>query len=383
MKRELSFSKAAAALASGLSFAVVMLFAGCAWDGKDSSVENSTNPSFEITDPGVETVAPVKKEAAEDVVLPKVYFTSDTTSVGLMAAYNALEKKPSATNKVAVKLHSGEGPNSNYLRPAFIKELVQLVNGTIVEANTAYGGNRATTALHKQVMIDRGFTAIAKTDILDEENSTSLPIPDGIRIKENFVGSHFTNYDFYVVLSHFKGHIMGGFGGAVKNISIGIASTKGKHWIHSAGKSSSDWQANKDRDAQEAFLESMAEAGKSIVDHLDGNIIFINVMSHISIDCDCFANPTKPAMHGIGILSSLDPIALDQACVDLVNKAPEAQKRTLVNRMTEQKAIKALEHGEAIGLGSKTYEFVDITDDGSTSIRTPIRLLPPTKRTDL
>jgi uncharacterized Fe-S center protein len=303
-----------------------------------------------------------------------------------MAAYNALEKKPSRANidagKVAVKLHSGEGPNSNYLKPAFIKELVQSVNGTIVEANTAYGGNRANTALHKQVMIDRGFTAIANTDILDENGSTSLPIPGGTRITQNFVGSHFTKYDSYVVLSHFKGHIMGGFGGAVKNISIGIASTEGKHWIHSAGKSRNNWQANTAQDKQEAFLESMAEAGKSIVTHLNGNIVYINVMNRISVDCDCFANPTEPDMHDIGILSSLDPVALDQACVDLVNKAPDAQKRTLVTRMTEQKAIRMLEHGAAIGLGSRTYEL-DTIYPGTTSVLTPPRVVPPTRRTDL
>jgi len=186
----------------------------------------------------------------------------------------------------------------------------------------------------------------------------------------------------FVVLSHFKGHTMGGFGGAVKNISIGIASTKGKHWIHSAGKSETNWQANRDSDAQEAFLESMAEAGKSIVTHLNGNIIYINVMNKMSVDCDCFPNPEKPDMHDIGILSSLDPIALDQACVDLVYAAPDSQKRRLVERMERQKAIRALEHGAAIGLGSKTY-ILDTITTGTTSVLPPSRVLPPTRRTDL
>jgi uncharacterized Fe-S center protein len=302
-----------------------------------------------------------------------VYFTSEITPEGLMAAYNALEKKPGGAHKVAVKLHSGEGPNSNYLRPAFIKELVQSVNGTIVEANTAYpGSSRATTAAHKRVMEQRGFTAIAKTDILDENGSTSLPIPGGTRITENFVGSHFTNYDYYVVLSHFKGHIMGGFGGAVKNISIGIASREGKSWIHTVGESKSGMT---NRKGQEAFLEAMAEAGKSVVDYLDSNIIYINVMNRISISCDCFADPEEPDMHDIGILSSLDPVALDKACVDLVYAAPESQNKRLVDRMEKQNGIRALNRGAAIGLGSREYELVTI---GSTSV-----LPQPARRTDL
>jgi uncharacterized Fe-S center protein len=218
---------------------------------------------------------------------PKVYFTTDISPAGLMAAYNALlGERPIndiiASSRVAVKVHTGESPNSNHLRPDLIKDLVQSLNGTIVESNSGYAGRRASTAMHRQLAKDHGFTAIANVDILDEDGSISLPVRGGIRLSENFVGSRFTNYDYYVVLSHFKGHLMGGFGGAIKNISVGIASGEGKAWIHAAGLSREvpiikwDWE-------HDAFLESMAEAEKSVVDSLDGNILYINVMNRLSI----------------------------------------------------------------------------------------------------
>jgi uncharacterized Fe-S center protein len=292
----------------------------------------------------------------------KVYFTGDISPAGLMAVYNALGQKPDsasiASGRVAVKISTGEPPNSNYLRPALIKDLVQSVNGTLVESNTAYGGRRASTALHKQTAKDHGFTAIAGVDILDENGSVSLPVRGGTRLRENFVGSHFNNYDYFIVLSHFKGHTMAGLGGAIKNISIGIASSEGKAWIHSAGKSKTNpWGGD-----QNAFLDSMAEAGKSVVDRLNGNssdrsnILYINVMNRLSVDCDCNGNPAEPDMHDIGILSSLDPVALDQACVDLVYAAPDGEK--LIQRMESRNGIRTIDHGAEIGLGSKAYELV-------------------------
>ncbi|MDR1466300.1 MAG: DUF362 domain-containing protein [Treponema sp.] len=282
----------------------------------------------------------------------KVYFTSDISSAGLMAAYRALGQTPNG--KVGVKISTGEPPNSNYLRPALIKELVQSVNGTLVESNTAYGGRRASTALHKQTAKDHGYTAIADVDILDENGSISLPVRGGTRLRENFVGGHFKNYDYFIVLSHFKGHTMAGLGGAIKNISIGIASSEGKAWIHSGGKSKTNpWGGE-----QNAFLDSMAEAGKSVVDSLSGRILYINVMNRLSVDCDCNGNPSEPDMHDIGILASLDPVALDKACVDLVYAAPDGG--SLIQRMESRNGIRTIEHGAEIGLGTKNYELVKI-----------------------
>jgi uncharacterized Fe-S center protein len=287
----------------------------------------------------------------------KVYMTTDINPAGLMAVYNALEQKPDnaaiASGKVAVKMSTGEPPNSNYLRPELIKDLVQLVNGTIVESNTAYGGSRANTAMHKQVAKDHGFTAIANVDILDEDGSVSLPVQGGTRLSENFVGSHFTNYDYFVVLSHFKGHAMAGLGGAIKNISIGIASSEGKSWIHSGGTAKQGIRGD-----QNAFLDSMAEAGKSVVDSLNGKILYINVMNRLSVDCDCVGSPEEPDMHDIGILASLDPVALDQACVDLVNAAPDGA--SLIARMTSRNGYRTIDHGAEIGLGTKIYELIKL-----------------------
>lgn len=285
----------------------------------------------------------------------KVFFTKDISPAGIMAIYNALGRE--ATGKVAVKLSTGEAGNTHYLSPELIKELVQKVNGTIVECNTAYGGSRASTAMHKQVAEDHGFTKIAKVDILDEEGEVSLPVIGGKHLKEDVVGSHFKNYDFVLVLTHFKGHAMGGFGGALKNISIGFASPRGKVIIHTAGTkdSGSIWY-----DKQDDFLESMAEAAKAVSDSLDGGkkIMYISVMNHLSVDCDCDGNPAKPDMHDIGILGSLDPVALDQACVDLVYKAPDGA--SLIKRMESRHGIHTVEHAAEIGLGSRTYDFVSI-----------------------
>jgi len=280
-----------------------------------------------------------------------VYFTADISPKGMVAIYNALNAKPSG--KIAVKLSTGEPPNSNYLRPELIKDLVQSLRGTIVECNTAYGSKRSSAAMHLQVAKDHGFTAIAAFDLLDIEGEISLPVIGGEVLKENFVGSHFKNYDYYVVLSHFKGHQMAGFGGAIKNISIGIASSSGKSWIHSGGTRKSGTSGN-----QNAFNKSMAEAGKSVSDSLKGNILYINVMNRLSIDCDCNGYPAEPDIHDIGILSSFDPVALDQACVDLIWKADG--NKSMIKRINEHNGLLTLEHARKIGLGSREYTLVNI-----------------------
>lgn len=289
-------------------------------------------------------------EAAQGT--PVVYMTQEITLEGLMAVYQALQWEPQG--RVAVKLSTGEPPASNYLRPELIAGLVQSLDGTIVECNTAYGGSRAETAMHYQVAEDHGFTAIADFQILDEEGSMTLPVQDGTRLSENYVGAAFEDYDSYLVLSHFKGHSMAGYGGAIKNISIGLGSSEGKAWIHSAGSSRTNpWGGD-----QDAFLESMAEAGKSVSDYLGDQIVYINVMNRLSVDCDCDGNPAEPDMHDIGILASTDPVALDQACIDLVYSAEDGQ--SLVNRIESRNGLHTLEHAQQIGLGSRSYELVSI-----------------------
>lgn len=287
-----------------------------------------------------------------------VYFTSDITPEGLMAVYEKLGWNP--TGKVAVKLSTGEPPASNYLRPELIKDLVQSVNGTIVECNTAYGGSRAQTAMHYQVAKDHGFTDIADFQILDEDGSMSLTVNGGSVLKENFVGKAFADYDSYLVLSHFKGHAMAGYGGAIKNISIGLGSSEGKAWIHSGGTSRTNAWGGK----QDAFLEAMAEAGKSVSDYLGNGeqIVYVNVMNRLSVDCDCDGNPAEPDMHDIGILASTDPVALDQACIDLIYAQKDGDGASLVNRFESRNGLHTLEHAEEIGLGSRTYQLVNIDD---------------------
>lgn len=289
-------------------------------------------------------------EAAQGT--PVVYMTRAVTPEGLMAVYQALQWEPQG--RVAVKLSTGEPPASNYLRPELIAGLVQSLDGTIVECNTAYGGSRAETAMHYQVAEDHGFTAIADFQILDEDGSMTLPVQGGTRLSENYVGAAFDDYDSYLVLSHFKGHSMAGYGGAIKNISIGLGSSEGKAWIHSAGSSRTNpWGGD-----QDAFLESMAEAGKSVSDYLGDQIVYINVMNRLSVDCDCDGNPAEPDMHDIGILASTDSVALDQACIDLVYSAEDGQ--SLVNRIESRNGLHTLEHAQQIGLGSRSYELVSI-----------------------
>lgn len=285
---------------------------------------------------------------------PKVYMTTDISPEGLKAVYDALGWSP--TGKVAVKLSTGEPPASNYLRPELIGDLVKSVGGTIVECNTAYGGSRAETAMHYQVAKVHGFTDIAEFQILDENGSMTLPVTGGSQLSENYVGAHFGDYDSYLVLSHFKGHAMAGFGGAVKNISIGLGSSEGKCWIHSAGNSRTNAWGGK----QDPFLESMAEAGKSVSDYLGNGerIVYINVMNRLSVDCDCDGNPSEPDMHDIGILASTDPVAVDQACIDLVYSAEDGG--SLVKRIESRNGLHTLEHAAEIGLGSRDYELVSV-----------------------
>ncbi|MHC1694047.1 MAG: DUF362 domain-containing protein [Eubacteriales bacterium] len=285
---------------------------------------------------------------------PVVYFISDINPEALISIYEALSWTP--TGNVAVKISTGEPPASNYLKPELIGQLVKDVSGTIVECNTAYGGSRAETAMHMQVAEDHGYTAIADVDIMDADGSMSLPVNGGTNLTENFVGTHFTNYDSYLVLSHFKGHEMAGYGGAIKNISIGLGSSEGKCWIHTAGNSrTSPWNGK-----QDPFLESMAEAGKSVSDYLgEGErIVYINVMNRLSVDCDCNGNPAEPDMHDIGILASTDPVALDQASIDLVYAADDNE--SLINRIESRNGIHTLEHAEKIGLGNRSYTLKNI-----------------------
>ncbi len=286
-----------------------------------------------------------------------VYMTTDISPEGLMKIYNALGVK--LQGNVAVKLSTGEN-GSNYLDPALIKDLVQSVNGTIVECNTAYGGNRSETAMHRQLAEDHGFTAIADVDIMDADGDMQIPVTGGTYLTTDYVGSHLENYDSMLVLSHFKGHPQGGFGGAIKNISIGIGSgAHGKSNIHSGGTSLDTGSSSPDINA---FQSSMAEAGSAVRDYLGAeNMIYISVMNHLSVDCDCVENPTASDMHDIGILASTDPVALDQACVDQVYLSDD-DNASLIYRMESRNAFMSLKHGEEIGLGSRDYTLVNIDE---------------------
>ncbi|RLT75624.1 DUF362 domain-containing protein [bacterium J10(2018)] len=296
---------------------------------------------------------------AQGKELPKVYFIKEITPENIVKIYNALGRKAQGKN-VAVKLSTGEAGNPNHLSPALIKDLVQSVNGTIIEGNTAYAGRRNTTADHLKTAEEHGFTAIADVDILDADGQVSLPIEGGRHLKEDIVGKNFLNYDFLMVLSHFKGHPMGGFGGALKNISIGIASPDGKANIHSAGKTqdvAKVWDMIPDQDI---FQESMAEASKAIIDHVGDKVLYINVANNLSVDCDCVAEPEPVSMADIGIFASLDPVALDRACIDAVRNSDDHGKIHLIERIDSRHGMHNLEYAEQLGLGSQTYELVEL-----------------------
>ena len=306
-----------------------------------------------ISTTGCAQSAPQQKGAdAGSNTLPKVYMFKEITPENLVKIYKALGRE--ATGKVAVKLSTGEPGGHNFLQPALIKDLVQLVDGTIVECNTAYGGGRSDTQKHLQAAEDHGFTAIAPVDIMDAEGEVRLPVKGGKHISYDIVGSHYPGYDFTVVLSHFKGHAMAGFGGALKNISIGIASANGKRWIHSGGTSTDSWG----NPSQEEWLETMAEAAKAVIDHCGEHILYISVANNLSVDCDCDSSPEDPKMGDIGILASLDPVALDKACIDQVRSSEDHGKIHLIERIDSRKGMHTLEYAERLGLGSQKYELV-------------------------
>lgn len=296
------------------------------------------------------------KKTSDGASKPKVYMYKEISSENLLKIYDMLGRK--AEGRVAVKLSTGEPGNNNYLNPDLIKDLVHKVNGTIIECNTAYGGGRADTESHLKAAADHGFTAIANVDIMDADGEVSLPVAGGKHLKEDFVGKNYPDYDFTAVLSHFKGHPMGGFGGAIKNISIGIASSAGKAWIHSAGKTKSQTEVWKNLPPQDDFLESMTEAAKAIIDHCGDRILYISVANNLSVDCDCVAKPEDPKMGDIGILASLDPVALDKACVDMVRASEDHGKIHLIERIDSRNGMHTLDYAEQLGMGSRDYELV-------------------------
>ena len=282
----------------------------------------------------------------------KVYFTKEITPESVVKMYETLEVN--LPGKVAVKLHSGEQGNQNYIRPEFVKAIVEKVNGTVVECNTAYGGARNTTEKHEKLMEEHGWTKYFNVDIMDAEgNDLELDIQNGKVIKKNYVGRHIQNYDSMLVLSHFKGHPMGGFGGSLKNLSIGLASSYGKANIHGAGNPEDIWTSDHD-----SFLESMAEADKTIMDY-EKNIAFINVMANMSVDCDCCAVAEDPCMKDIGILASTDPVALEQACIDLVYNSRDPGKNHLIERIESRNGIHTIEEAEKLKVGIRNYELIE------------------------
>lgn len=290
--------------------------------------------------------------------MEKVLFTDDLSSNGLVKIFDALGVP--LMGNVAVKVHSGEKGNQNFLKPEYVEELINHVNGTVVECNTAYTGERNTTEKHKELMESHGWSKIFKIDILDSEGPDKvIPIENGLKLSKNYVGSHIDNYDSVLVLSHFKGHPMGGFGGALKQLSIGFASSKGKAYIHTIGN-----EEGKESDffnvKQEDFMESMADAAKTIHEKFKGNIVYINVMSNMSVDCDCCYIAEDPCMGDIGILASTDPLALDQACIDLVYNSTDPGKDHLIERIESRKGTLILDAAEKIGIGSREYEIVNI-----------------------
>lgn len=285
----------------------------------------------------------------------KVYFTNKITPEAMITMYETLGIK--LPGKVAVKVHSGEVGNQNFIRPQFMKPIIDYVNGIIVECNTAYEGKRNTTKEHWETMKLHGWTDIAEVDIMDEAGEIALPIKNGYHLQVNYVGDHIKDYDSMLVLSHFKGHPMGGFGGALKNISIGIASSHGKAHIHGAGVAENIWSADHDE-----FLESMADASQSIMNYFKENIVFINVMCNMSVDCDCCAKAEDPAIADIGILCSTDPVALDQACLDMVYACEDPGKAYLLERIESRNGVHTVEAAAKLNIGNRDYEFIDISD---------------------
>ena len=291
----------------------------------------------------------------------KVYFTKDISPESLVKIYKALGVP--AKGRVAVKISTGERGGNNYLKPPLIRQLIDEVNGTIVECCTAYGGSRQDVQKHWETVHEHGFDSIAAVDIMDEYGNLRIPIKDKKHLKYNIVGEHLGNYDFMINLAHFKGHAMGGFGGVLKNASIGVASSDGKAYIHTAGKVQSPKELWQNLPAQDFFLESMAAAAQSVHDWFSGNIIYINVMNNMSVDCDCSSHPEEPKLKDMGILASTDPVALDKACLDMIfNHKSSAgnDSQPLIERINRQHGTYIVDYAEQIGLGSKKYKIIEL-----------------------
>ncbi len=289
----------------------------------------------------------------------KVYFIKDITPENIIKAYETLDKK--LPGKVAVKMHSGEAGNQNYLRPDFVKDVINHVNGTVVECNTAYAGARNYTEKHEKLIKDHEWDKYFPFDLMDAEGpDLELDIPNGKVLKKNYVGKNLANYDSMLVLSHFKGHAMGGYGGALKQLSIGCASSAGKTLIHTAGKTSEQKELFNNLPEQDCFLEAMADAASSVVKYFNGNMAFINVMKNISVDCDCDGNASAPCMQDVGILASLDPVAVDQACLDLVYNSTDPGKDKLIKRIESLHGIHTVEAAADLGIGSRDYELITL-----------------------
>lgn len=284
----------------------------------------------------------------------KVYFTKTINKEAVLKMYKVLEKE--LKGNVAIKVHSGEAGNQNYIRPEMYEDVIKHLNGTVVECNTAYEGKRNTTEKHQQLLDEHNWTKYYSVDLLDAEGpDIILNIDKGKIIKKNYVGKNIQNYDSMLVVSHFKGHPMGGYGGALKQLSIGIASSYGKAYIHGAGVPENIWTADHD-----LFLESMADAAKSVIDYFKGNIAYINIMCNMSVDCDCCAKAEDPCMKDIGILSSTDPVALDQACIDLVYNSNDDGKKHLIERIESRNGIHTIESSAELNIGSREYELINI-----------------------
>lgn len=284
----------------------------------------------------------------------KVYFSKKITSEKVLELYKLLDKE--LLGRVAVKVHSGEKGNQNFLRPEFWKDIVEYVGGTVVECNTAYNGERNTTDKHLKLIEEHGWGKYFDVDLLDAEGpDLKLDIPNGKVIKENYVGKNIAKYDSMLVLSHFKGHPMGGYGGALKQLSIGVASSYGKAYIHGAGEPEKIWTADHDK-----FLESMADAAGSVIDYFKGNIVYINVMKNMSVDCDCCAKAEDPCIADIGILASTDPIAIDKACVDMVYNCSDKNKQHLIERIESRNGVHTIDSAVALGYGTDKYELINV-----------------------
>ena len=285
-----------------------------------------------------------------------VYFTKNITSENLVKIFDLLEKEKKLDGNIAIKIHSGEEGNQNFLRPEFLKAVIDHVGGTVVECNTAYDGERDTTEKHEKLIKKRGWNKLFKFDLLDATGpDIELNIPNGVQIKKNYIGKDFEKYDSMLVLSHFKGHPMGGFGGALKQLSIGCASSYGKKYIHGAGHTEGDYFATE----QNAFLKSMADAAGSVVNYFKGNILYINVMKNLSVDCDCCAVAEDPCMKDIGILASTDPVAIDQACIDLIYSSKDPGRDHFIERVETRNGLLTIDTADKIGYGKKEYNLVE------------------------